>query len=117
MSEHHTGELRAIVLDQPGGAQDFVHAYRGLPDGADIIFQTSMLKDTGATHVIVSFGPRAFSMPPSFARYVANVFEQAMVRFPDTASRHGFADMILGLRHTADEAERVQSETRPEQTS
>jgi hypothetical protein len=97
----------ATVVGSPESAAEFVATFQRLPHDGDVEFVLSRI-DTpdGEAILVVMLGKRAFAFDPDSARTMADSFEAAIRKFPDMDLLNDFANMVLGLRASADRIDR-----------
>ena len=102
---------KAAVLDR---AIDFFADYFAAPDDADIVIRLAAMGIEAVPSIAVSVGEKHHGFTASEARKLATIAENTLHKFPNEDDARGLPNLVLALRHGADQADAVTSVNRPD---
>ncbi len=93
-------------------ANNLMHAWLAAPSDTEVLVKSGHT-DEGDPAILIIIDhddENQHIFTASEARIVANLAEEALRRFPDDAQDQSIPELIVALRHGADEAERIRKQ-------
>ena len=109
MNRHERRKAKSLGKEFPASTKHrvmtFLDAFHRAPNDVDIEIRVGS-SEVGEAAILVSFAGTEHALLVSEARKVAEIMEEAMNAHPEDPEGATLPNMILGLRHGCDEAER-----------